>query len=62
MQGITTGDITTVMTSHTVSKGYDKPVLMVQCQQSLVIVIADKMVIHQYHVLIMISHTAVPAG
>ena len=62
MQDITTGNITTVMTSHTVSKRYDKPVFMVQCQQGLVIVIADKMVIYQYHVLIMISHTAVPAG
>jgi hypothetical protein len=62
MQGITTGDITTVMTSHTVCKSYDKPVFMVQCQQSLEIVITDKMVIHQYHVLILISHTTNPAG
>jgi hypothetical protein len=58
MQGVTAGNIASVVASHSVGNSQDVPVFMVQVHLSLKVIVADKMAIHQDHVLILFSHTA----
>ena len=62
LQDIATGHITAIMTTHAVGYSNDKLILMIERYLSHIIIIANKMIIHKYHILILSSYTSHPTG
>jgi hypothetical protein len=58
MQSIATGHITTIMTTHAISYGYNISIVISQIYTCIEAIIPYEMVSNKYHVFILASDTA----